>query len=1069
MQFPRFLSFIGLLSLLVLPCSCERSSGTTALISSSAESAEALPKEVGFNEYIQPILSEYCYHCHGPDASSRKPEDAPLRFDRPEDAFSLRENGKPVIIKGDPAASRLVEVLYSKDEIEHMPPAETHKKLSAREIALIERWILQGAKYQPHWAFAELVRPAVPVVTNPLDHFINAKLQEAGMKPNPSEEPRRFHRRLALDLTGLPPAPEATDAFVKNYVLDPEKTVASEATALMETAAYAEHMARHWLDAARYADTHGIHIDNYRSIWPYRDWVINAFSANMPWDQFTIEQIAGDLIPSHTLDQEIATGFNRCLATTGEGGAIAEEYDAIYAKDRVDTTSAVWLGLTTGCAACHDHKFDPISQKDFYSFTAFFRNTPMAALDGNNAEHPPNVFVPLLADRSRWDQLGGEIAAATKQLADREVEIRPAFEKWLTTASTQEKNGPDSTLAFSLPLTEAAGIIHGRVEGRPRQWENALTRIDGPLGKAPVISESPLDLGDVASFKRGDSVTYGGFVRVEGQPTGSVVARMNPGQRFKGWDLYLMDGRPATHVIDTWDTAANKLVSTQALTPGSWHHVMVTFDGTRPREQTLTIYIDGKAQKAQLDAGTLGGSIETAVSLKLGSREGGDSQLNGPVALQDFRFYRRVLTQSQIASIANAPLLRQLAAIPAARRSKEQTDKLFPYFLAEVDTTSRELSKKLALLKTSQNDIRARGVVTLVMQEKPDEAHAHILVRGVYTAKTDRVTAATPSALPPMPPAAPKNRLGLAKWLVDPSNPLTARVTMNRAWYYFFGTGIVETTEDFGIMGARPSHPQLLDWLAAEFIAAKWDYRHMLKLIVTSKTYRQSGTISPEKLEKDPLNRLLSRGPRNRLDAEQLRDLALASSGLLKNKIGGPSVKPYQPEGMWEAVAMDQSDTRFYKQDSGDALYRRSLYTFWKRTSAPASMEILNAPTREVFCVRRERTNTPLQALLLLNDPQFVEAARQLAAHAMTSSSDFDLRLDHITRHLLSRLAEPNERKIIRASLDDLHTTFTAKPEQAQLLLAVGAAPMPTLPAPELAAWTMVASQILNLDETLTH
>ncbi len=1078
MRYSHFFNLLLLVAFAAFQSSCERSSGTTALISASVDHAAplvpiSLPEVVGFNEHIQPILSENCYHCHGPDSSSRKPKDAPLRFDRPQDAFTPRENGKPVIIKGDPDASRLVEVLFSTDEVEHMPPVETHKKLSEREIALIKLWIQQGAKYQPHWSFAELARPSVPSAAveakNPIDHFIAAKLDESGMKPNPPEDPRRFHRRLALDLTGLPPAADATDVFVKNYAADPDKAVAAEAAAMMQTTAHAEHMTRHWLDAARYADTHGIHIDNYRSIWPYRDWVINAFQANMPWDQFTVEQIAGDLMPSHTLDQKIATGFNRCLATTGEGGAIGEEYDAIYAKDRVDTTSAVWLGLTTGCAACHDHKFDPISQKDFYSFTAFFRNTPMTALDGNNAEHPPNVFVPPVSDRARWDQLAGEIETTTKQLAAREIEVRPAFERWLVSANMGPKTATDSSLVLSLPLTEASGPIHGSVEGRPHQWENTLTRIDGPLGKAPLINESPLDLGDLGSFKRGDRVTYGGFIRVEGQPTGSVVARMNPGQGYRGWDLYLVDGRPASHVIDTWDTAANKLVAPQPLASGTWHHVMVTFDGTRPSDQALTLYVDGELQNAQLSPGSVGSNIETAVSLKLGSREGGDSKLSGPVALQDFRFYRRVLTRSQIASIANAPAFRELAAIPAQSRSKEQTDKLLPYFLAEVDTISRQISEKLELLKSSQNEIHARGAVTLVMEEKPEEAFAHILVRGVYTAKTDRVTAATPSALPPMPPSSPKNRLGLAKWLVDPANPLTARVTMNRTWYYFFGTGIVETTEDFGVMGARPSHPQLLDWLAAEFVASKWDYRHMLQLIVTSKTYRQSGTVSPEKLEKDPLNRLLSRGPRNRLDAEQLRDLALISSGLLKNKIGGPSVRPYQPEGLWEAVAMDQSDTRFYKQDSGDALYRRSLYTFWKRTAAPASMEILNAPTREVFCVRRDRTDTPLQALVLLNDTQFVEAARQLAAHAMTASPEFDLRVDHITRQLLDRLLEPSERKVIRASLDDLLTTFTAKPEQAVQLLAVGATPAPTLPVPELAAWTMVASQILNLDETLTH
>jgi len=1076
--------FCATASLLAFASSCKRpSSQASASSPSVVENAPpaaavpfTLPQEISFNEHIQPILSENCYHCHGPDSGTRKPKDAPLRLDRPEEAFKARENGKPVIIKGDPAASLLVKLLHSSDEKEVMPPPETHKTLTPREIALLEKWIQQGANYQPHWSFAALTRPpvpqAAPEATNPIDHFIAEKLDAVGLKMNPPEEARRFHRRLSFDLTGLPPSPESTDAFVTRYAADADKAVLEEARSMMATTAHAEHLTRHWLDAARYADTHGIHIDNYRSIWPYRDWVINAFKSNMPWDQFTVEQIAGDLMPDRTLDQQIATGFNRCLATTGEGGAIAEEYDAIYAKDRVDTTSAVWLGLTTGCAACHDHKFDPISQKDFYSMTAFFRNTPMSALDGNNAEHPPNVFVPDQKDRDRWAKIPGEIAALEKQLAARKVSARADFEKWLPTAKFEFKPDSEPALEISIPLTEADGPIHGTLKGQPREWPAVPARIEGPLGKAIVVSDTPIDLGDLASFKRTEQVSYGGFVRIEGQPTGAVFGRMNKAEAYKGWDLYLEAGRPASHIIDTWQNSANKLTAPTPLEPGKWHHVMVTFDGTkraRQAKQAMVIYVDGVAQKSELSPNNLGNNIETKVPLLLGSRANGDSKLNAPVALQDFRFYRRILTAAEIGAIANAAVIRQLVEIPAEQRTKEQTDKLFPYYLAQVDTAYRQLDEKVDALKDEQAEIRSEGSVTLVMEEKPGEAFAHILTRGVYSAKADRVTAETPASLPPMPKGAPKNRLGLAKWLVDPANPLPARVTMNRTWYYFFGTGIVETTEDFGIMGARPSHPHLLDWLASEFIGAKWDYRHMIELMVTSKAYRQAATVSPEKLEKDPLNRLLSRGPRVRLDAEQLRDLALASSDLLSPKVGGPSVKPYQPEGLWEAVAMDQSNTRFYKQDSGESLYRRSLYTFWKRTAAPASMEILNAPTREVFCVRRDRTNTPLQALVVLNDPQFVEASRQLAAHAIASSSNTDQRIDFITKRLLDRLPKPNERTIITKTLNDLLAAYTAKPDEATMLLKVGETPAPAVPAPELAAWTMVASQILNLDETLTR
>ncbi|BCU78351.1 DUF1553 domain-containing protein [Luteolibacter sp. LG18] len=1075
------LPFASLLAISVALVSCDRKAAppeaSTAPRPEAPAAAEAaLPKEITFNEHIQPILSENCYHCHGPDSGTRKPKDAPLRLDREADAFVKRENGQPVIVKGDPDASLLVKLLKTHDEKEIMPPRESHKELKPHDIAMIEEWVKQGAKYEPHWSFAPVKHPEPPqagegFATNPIDRFIAQKLSDNGLKPSPPEEPRRFYRRLVFDLTGLPPSVADTDAFVKRSAEDPVKAVDEAADKLLATSSSAEHFTRQWLDAARYADTHGIHIDNYRAIWPYRDWVIRAFQANMPWDQFTTEQIAGDLLPEATLDQKVATGFNRCLATTGEGGAIAEEYDAIYAKDRTETTSAVWLGLTTGCAACHDHKFDPVSTKEFYALSAFFRNTTMSALDGNNAEHPPNVFVPLMNDRTRWDELASAIDGTNKDIAERDKTAQPDFQKWVSNPVITASKDIDSTLVLHLPLNESEGAIKGSVEGKERVWLDQPARIDGPLGKAVVVSDKPVELGDLGSFSRGDRVTYGGFVRIEGTPTGAIVARMNPAQSFRGWDIYLQSGKPATHVIDSWDKAANKLTANDPLSPGVWHHVMMTYDGSRPSHQTCTIYVDGKKQNGSLSPSSVGGTIETEVPLRLGSRANNDSKLNGKVALQDFRFYRRLLGPEEIKDIADNSMLRSLATIPATQRTKVQNDQLFRHFINNVDVRSRELRTTLDTLKTEQATLRARGSASLVMEEKKNVMpFAHVLARGVYSDKGEKVDANVPAALPPMPADAPHNRLGLARWLVDPANPLPARVTMNRAWYYFFGTGIVETTEDFGIMGARPSHPQLLDWLATEFVASKWNYRHMVKLFVTSATYRQSGAITPEKLEKDPLNRLLSRGPRVRLEAEQLRDLALSASDLLADKVGGPSVKPYQPEGIWEAVAMKESNTRNYRQDSGTALYRRSLYTFWKRSAAPPSMELFNAPSREVFCVRRERTNTPLQALVMLNDPQFVEAAKMLAAHAIETGPSFDTRLDFITGRLLDRTLKDDERQIVKRSLDRLLATYKAKPEEAKKLLATGATAAPTqLDAPELAAWTVVSSQILNLDETVTR
>jgi mono/diheme cytochrome c family protein len=1043
-----------------------------------------LPETISFNEHVQPILSENCYQCHGPDANTREPKDAPLRLDIAEHAMTPRENGKPVIIPGEPAASLLVKLMHSDKASEIMPPPESHKTMDADEIAILEKWIEQGAEYQDHWAFIPPTKADLPDAgkdwaSNPLDHFTAAKLRQNNLEPNPPEDLARFYRRLHLDLTGLPPTSQELEEFLEVARHSPQgdggpkistDLVRKTARRLLATPASAEHFARHWLDAARYADTHGIHIDNYRAIWPYRDWVINAFQQGMPWDQFTIEQIAGDLMENASLEQQIATGFNRCLATTGEGGAIAEEYEAIYAQDRVDTTAAVWLGLTTGCASCHDHKFDPITTKDNYAFTAFFRNTTMGAMDRNKADHPPNVFAPLPGDRQRWAAIDGDIASAEKQIAERRKAARADFDQWLATATIEAPNEVDSTLHLHLPLVEASGPVRGTVDGQPREWPTGLPRVEGPLGHALDLSTGILDLGDVGNFKRTDPVSYGGFIRVEGKPNGAVIARMNPDNNFRGWDLWLQAGAPGAHIVDTWDTAANKSIAPNPLTTKTWQHVFVTFDGSKPAPSAMAIYVDGKPVKARLSHKSVGNNIEAKAPLLLGARHGDTNKLSdGKVALQDFRFYRRLLTPGEIDSLANNSLLRHIVSLPAEKRTKQQKAALFNYYLASVDKPSQELRARIDKLKKEQADIKSRGSVTLVMQEKKDsEPFAHILNRGLYSDKGEKVTPATPEALPPMPDDAPRNRLGLARWLVSRDNPLTARVTMNRTWYYFFGRGLVETTEDFGIMGDRPSHPKLLDWLAVEFMDSGWDYRHMIELIVTSSTYRQSANLTAEKLERDPQNILLSRGPRYRLDAEQLRDLTLAASDVLVHKLGGPPVKPYQPEGIWSAVAMPQSNTRNYKADEGDNLYRRSIYTFWKRTAPHPAMEILNAPSREVFCVRRERTNTPLQAFVTMNDPQFVEAARQLAGKAIAAAPDFDGRLDFVTTRLLSRTLADNERPAVRLTLDKALTEYRAAPDAATRLIEVGASRTPTDDPATLAAWTIIASQILNLDECLT-
>jgi hypothetical protein len=777
-------------------------------LTASIRASDRPSARLEYNRDIRPILSENCFACHGADKNARK---AALRLDRREDALDTG-----AIVPGSPQKSLLIERVFASDAKKVMPPLKTRHKLAAAQKETLQRWIAAGAEYQPHWAFIPPKPPTLPSVRNvkwvrnAIDAFILAELEKQRMEPAPEADRRALARRVSLDLTGLPPDPTIVERFVVDCSPDAYEHLVDR---LLDSPEWGEHRARYWLDAARYADTHGIHFDNYREIWAYRDWVIAAFNRNLPFDQFTIEQLAGDLLPRPTLEQLVATGFNRCNITTNEGGVIAEEYLVLYNRERTEATSRVWMGITANCAVCHDHKFDPLTQREFYSMAAYFNNTTQPAMDGNIKDTPPVVPLPQPEDMPRWNVLRRDLPALQRDL-----------------------------------------------------WAALLS----------------------------------------------------------GWRT-LKD----PHLV-------NLLV-------------------------------------------------------------------------------------------------------------------------------------RWAQLHAEENAIRARGTIAYVMQERHSLPVASVLYRGEYNHRRDRVGPGTPTFLPPMPPDYPRNRLGFARWLMRPEQPLTARVTVNRAWQEVFGAGIVRTSDDFGLMGEPPSHQELLDWLAVEFRESGWDIKRLYRLLVTSATYRQSAVTTPLKLDKDPQNRLLSRGPRFRMDAEMVRDAALAASGLLVSKIGGPSVRPYQPEGVWEAVAMIGSDTRDYHQDHGADLYRRSMYTFWKRAAPPASMEIFNAPTRETCAVRRERTNTPLQALVTLNDPQFVEAARNLAQRAIRSGGNRDTeRLDFMGRELLARSFRKDEQAVLKQSLSRLLGYYQEHETDARKLIAVGESAGDSKINPAtLAAWTMVANELMNLDEFL--
>jgi hypothetical protein len=1060
--------------------------GATALATATA--ADDAGATIRFNRDIRPILTENCYHCHGPDPGSRK---AKLRFDREDGFFAKHGDDDPTVVKGKPQDSELYKRIMTTVEDDVMPPPKEKKVLTAAQKDLIKHWILQGAPVEPHWAFIKPERPEPPQVAdaawmkNPIDRFVAARLQQAGLAPAPEADRRTLARRVCLDLTGLPPEPALVEAFVADSAAGAYERLVDQ---LLASPRYGEHRARYWLDAARYADTHGMHFDNYREMWPYRDWVISAFNSDQPFDQFTIEQLAGDLLPHPSESQLIATGFHRCNMTTNEGGTIEEENLCNYARDRVETTSWVWLGLTANCAVCHDHKFDPIPTKDFYAMSAFFRNTTQGGLDGNVKDTAPILRILTADDQGKMKSLDERVAAGKQAVADRRKALRAGFDTWLAKATVAEW---DATLeakeapSLSLPLTQAAekvkgdagaksdGAISGLYRGNTvylKTVETISWEDGGKFGKVPRITEkSAMSLdGDVGDFEHDKPYSFGCWVKVPKDFSGSaaIISRMDNEDGYRGWDLYAQGNEFATHLIHHWSDDALKVhCKDNCLKRDTWQHVFVTYDGSG-KAAGLHIYVDGKLTRTETEADTLKSTTHTGAPFFVGRRKSSDILKSGLV--QDVRVYNRRLEADEIARQAFTPRARAILAQPADKRNAKEKDEFFDISIAG-DAALKTSDDQLAALEQERKELIDKNPVTHVMQEKANSMPiAHILFRGAYDQPKDEVKAAVFSALHPMPADAPHNRLGLALWLVSKENALMPRVVINRFWQEVFGVGLVRTSEDFGIMGDPPSHPELLDWLAVEFRDGGWDVKKMIRLMVTSATYRQAALSTPDKIEKDRDNRLLSRGARFRMDAEMIRDYALAASASLSTAMGGPSVKPYQPEGVWDAVGMRESNTKVYKRDSGESLYRRSVYTFWKRMAPPPSMEIFNAPNRETSCLRRERTDTPLQALVTLNDPQFIEAARRLAQLALSEPGDDAHRIDLLARRVLARPFSAKEAEVVHGILVRLRSGYQGKPEEAKALISVGESkPDPKLDPIELAAWTMLDNELFNLDETL--
>jgi len=1024
--------------------------------------------KLDFNRDIRPILSDNCFSCHGIDAKHRK---ADLRLDVAEGALVKNKDGSQAIVPGKADASTIIQRILSTDEDEVMPPPESHKKLKPAQIETLKRWINEGATYQKHWAFEAPVKLPVPIsqfavqttsktsqpeTGNPepktaIDAFLAAELSKHDLTFSPAAKPHELIRRVTLDLTGLPPTSQEVDDFVLSTShLSTSHALEQLIDRLLRSPRYGEHMARYWLDAARYGDTHGLHLDNERSMWPYRDWVVKAFNDNLPFDQFTVWQLAGDLLPNPTQEQLIATGFNRCNVSTSEGGSINEEWLYRYAVDRTDTTVGVFMGLTAGCAVCHDHKYDPISQKEFYQLYSFFYSTADPAMDGNILLTPPILQLATAEQKKQladFDQaILAEQAKIREGLAKLEY-IDPATVKPAPPVQTSETVWFDDSFPPNVKV---------EVAGAPTK---IITKDQGP-----VLS------GDKALQRTAEGVAQDFFATgasFEIPPNGKFAVQcfLDPANKPKSIMLQF-------HV-------------------GGWNHRAVWGDeGAIPFGQVRTTeraYMGGLPEAGAWQK--LEFPIEK-VGLKPGMKVTGFAftQYGGTVTWDRLSLSSRInpaldpqwswskwVERNQGKRVADLP--QELQTLVRGKKATEWTadesKRVQEWWFENEYQGARSIvegprAQKLAIeakKKTLADTIPA----TFVMAELPERRQAHVMIRGQYDKPGDKVDRAVPAIFPPLPKQLDYTRLDLAKWLVSPQHPLTARVFVNRIWQQLFGVGLVKTSNDFGSQGEPPSNPELIDWLAVDFQQHGWDVKRLIKTIVSTKAYQQSARHNAT--EADASNRLLSFYPRRRLDAEVLRDQALFVSGLLNPKMGGKGAKPYQPDNIWEPVAYSGSNTRYYVQDKGENLYRRSLYTFYKRTAPPPSMTTFDAPSREQACTRREISNTPMQALNLMNDIQHVEAARNFAQRILRQGgTTFDARLNFAFRQVVARYPTAQEAAIIEQTLAKHSARYQSSADAAKQLTTFGdSKPDAKLNAAEVASWTMIANLLLNLDEALTH
>ena len=1026
----------------------------TTVLTVMVVSVNAAEREIEFNRDIRPILSDNCFHCHGPDAHDRK---ADLRLDV-EDAAKANRDGDVAIVAGKPAESDLIERVFSKDRDEIMPPADSGKSLTDDQKALLRQWIEQGAAYQQHWAFVPVRKPVDRA--DAIDHLIKQRLKQTGMGLSPLADATTQLRRVTLDLTGLPPTIAETDAFladVREHGLDTAYQAAVDR--LLASKRYGEHMAWTWLEAARYADTDGYQNDGPRTMWRWRDWVIDAFNDNMPFDQFTIEQIAGDLLPNPTHDQLIATAFNRNHRYNSEAGIPLDEFLLENAVDRVETVGTVWMGLTLTCARCHNHKFDPFDQRDYYQLIDYFNDVAESgrAIKFGNSE--PWIKSPTDDQRVKLNELEQRLAAARNAMQDAESDIQIAVQGWSpgTSSESVPAAGLKQHFTFDGDLKAAKIKVVGRGAGTAKGVFGQAASVDGTghLAIGQVNGVMGNGRGSITFWMNPKTVDKGAVLSNEGGSTtrGGILVEM-------------VEGRLRWYIIHRWVSGVQAIETTNVFKPGEWSHITLTNDGTQ-RTQGMAIYVNGIQADTRdvhnTNSNTAGGKWSEPMKIGFSKHVGAWSGL-----LDDLRIYPGyTISSDDAALLAVRRTPAQIAAMPVADRSKIESRLLRQAYLEQGPSKAhRGLLTALHKAEAAYVKYYDQLPTTMIMQDLPEGRPSYIRVRGVYDKLGDKVAAGVPAILPPLPDGVRNDRLAFARWLVSPDHPLTPRVTMNRYWQHFFGRGLVKTSEDFGSQGDPPTHPKLLEWLAATFVESGWDTKHMIKQIVTSHAYRQRSHVTSEHLRVDPKNELLARASRLRLPGNMLRDQALAVSGLLVGKLYGESVKPYQPKGMWR-----EASNFTYKMDSGEKLYRRSLYTYWKRTLAPPTMAVLDTGDREYCTVKPKRTNTPLQALTLMNEVSFFEAARNLGQRMLLEGGDTDQdRIAFAFRTVATRMPTSAELETLLAALSTYRDEFKQDPKSATAALKVGRSKFDTkLPVVELAATTALANVLLNLDEVSTR